>query len=420
MEDSFDVLVVGGGFGGVCAAAAAARTGAKTLLLERYGFLGGMATAGLVNPFMTYFAGGKQIIEGIFSEVLEGLGQRSGLGERGRIFDEELLKLVLDELVLSSGAEIRFHSYLSGVEKKKRLIKSAEFQGKSGAEKFEAQIFVDATGDGDLAALVGCPYEKGRKEDGLAQAMTLCFRVAGVDMDKVPGEAWKEKREFISRKFVEAKKRGEITNPRHNVLFFRTLRKDVIHFNTTRIVRRDATSASDLTCAEIEGRRQVEEMVRFLKKEIPGFENSFLEKMAMQIGVRESRRIMGEYVMTEEDIVEARKFKDAIARGSYPIDIHSPTGEGTVIKRLPPGESYDIPYRSLVPKEVDNLLIASRCISATHEAHGAIRVMPIVAAIGQAAGTAAALSIQEKTIPRKLDATKLRKKLVQDGANLGE
>jgi hypothetical protein len=128
---------------------------------------------------------------------------------------------------------------------------------------------------------------------------------------------------------------------------------------------------------------------------------------------------MGEYVMTEEDITQARKFEDGIARGSYPIDIHSPTGEGTVIKRLPPGESYDIPYRSLVPKGVDNILIASRCISATHEAHGAIRVMPIVAAIGQAAGTAAALSIRGKTIPRKLDVAKLRAKLIQDGANLG-
>jgi hypothetical protein len=305
------------------------------------------------------------------------------------------------------------------VKKDKSLVKSAEFLGKSGPEEFEARMFVDATGDGDLAALAGCPFEKGRSEDGLAQAMTLCFRVGGVDMDKVPEGDGKGKREFISRKFIEAKKKGEITNPRHNVLFFRTLRKDVIHFNTTRIVRRDATSTSDLTQAEIEGRRQTEEMVKFLKKEIPGFENSFLEKMAAQIGVRESRRIMGEYVMTEEDITQARKFEDGIARGSYPIDIHSPTGEGTVIKRLPPGESYDIPYRSLVPKGVDNILIASRCISATHEAHGAIRVMPIVAAIGQAAGTAAALSIRGKTIPRKLDVAKLRAKLIQDGANLG-
>lgn len=174
-----------------------------------------------------------------------------------------------------------------------------------------------------------------------------------------------------------------------------------------------------MTYAEVEGRRQMIELVGFLKGKVSGFENAHLLMSGSQIGVRETRRIIGEYVMTGEDILEARKFTDVIGRGSYPINIHSPTGEGTLIKRPPPGTSYDIPYRCLVPKNIDNLLVAGRCVSSTHEAQAAIRVIPIVVAIGQAAGTAAALAARLNVPPRELDVSLLQKTLREQRANLG-
>jgi len=244
--------------------------------------------------------------------------------------------------------------------------------------------------------------------------MTLNFRMAGVDKSRMPD------RKEITELYLKARAEGRIECPRNDVLWFETMRDDEIHFNTTRVIRCDATDAEELTKAEIEARRQVGQYVDFLKSDIPGFENAHLQMMAPQIGIRESRRIVGEYVLTAEDLLSARKFDDCIARGSYSVDIHDPDGGGTVIKRLPPGESYDIPYRSLVPKKIDNLLVAGRPISSTHEAHSAIRVMPIAAAIGEAAGAAAALCVNGGTIPRKLDSKKLQRVLLAQGANLGE
>ncbi|MCD6325303.1 FAD-dependent oxidoreductase, partial [Candidatus Bathyarchaeota archaeon] len=238
------------------------------------------------------------------------------------------------------------------------------------------------------------------------------FRVGGVDVERMPP------RDEINKLFEEAKAKGELSIPRENILYFPKTRKSEIHFNTTRIVMVDGTKADDLTYAETEGRRQMVELIKFLKEKVPGFENAYLLTSAFQVGVRETRRIIGEYILTEEDIVKARKFKDTIAKGSYPIDIHNPKGEGTVIKRPPPGESYDIPYRCIVPKKVDNLLVAGRCVSSTHEAQAAIRVIPIVVAIGQAAGTAAALAVRLNIPPRELDVSLLQETLEKQGAVL--
>ena len=224
---------------------------------------------------------------------------------------------------------------------------------------------------------------------------------------------------FFSRHQVfddEAKAKGEVKNPRENVLKFLTVHPDVIHFNTTRVIGKSSLDGWETTEAEIEGRRQVDDMVRFLKKYVKGFEKSYLMKMGSQIGVRESRRIMGKYVLTADDVLSARHFEDGIACASYPIDIHNPTGTGTDIRRLKDGTFYKIPYRCLVPEGIDNLLIASRCISATHEAHSSLRVMPIVWAIGEAAGTAASFCLQKKIKPVDVDAGELRKKLTEQGA----
>lgn len=409
-----DVLVVGGGPGGLAAAVAAARNGADTLLVERYGFLGGMATAGLVNPYMTYWAGEEQIINGIHQEICDRLTALGAYGKGSRTaFDSEAYKFVADRMCEESGVNLLLHSLLSDVTISDGVINSVEIAGKSGKQSVKAEVFIDCTGDADLAFMAGATCEKGRAEDGLTQPMTLNFRVCNVDASRMPGGA--ERNELYDK----AKAEGRLTCPRENVLMFLTTRPDVMHFNQTRITGADGTSTVDLTRAEIEGRRQSWEFLEFLRRDVAGFENAEIQVSGPQIGVRESRRVIGDYVMTEEDVLEARKFSDVIARGSYSIDIHSPTGAGTVIKRLRSGESYDVPYRCLIPLGIDNLLIAGRPISATHEAHSSVRIMPICIAMGQAAGTAAALSVKGKIVPRKLDVATLQSALREQGANLG-
>jgi hypothetical protein len=409
-----DVLVCGGGPGGLCAAVSAARNGADTLLIERYGFLGGAATNMLVFPLMTRFAGGEQIIDGVFQEIIERLDAKGGYGgpDRPYMFDTELMKIVADEICLDSGVRLLLHTSLLGAQTKDGRIDSVRIHNKSGEQAIAAKMYVDGTGDADLAYLSGVPCEKGRTSDGLTQPMTLNFRMAGVDRSRMPD------RNTITELYLKVREQGRIDCPRNDVLQFVTMRDDEIHFNTTRVIRADATNAEDLTKAELEARKQMMQIVTWFKAEVPGFENAFLQMSGVQIGIRESRRVVGEYMLTAEDLLSARKFEDCIARGSYPVDIHDPDGGGTVLKHLKPGESYTIPYRSLVPKKIDNLLIAGRPISSTHEAHSAIRVMPIAAAIGEAAGAAAALCVTGNTTPRQLDYAVLKKTLLAQGANL--
>lgn len=408
-----EVVVVGGGPGGLCAAVAAAEEGADTLLIERYGFLGGMATAGLVNPFMTWHAGGQPIIRGLFERIigrLDDLGGWSG-PRQGSAFDTELFKFVADDLCAEAGVRLRLHTQLAAVDACEGHVQRIAVAGKSGLQAVRGDLFIDGTGDGDLAAWAGAEVEIGRDEDYLCQPMTLCFRMVGVNLDAIPP------RTEINALYEAAKQRGEIDNPRENVLFFFTTHDHEVHFNTTRVVKLDPTSAEDLTAAELKARRQVRQMVRFLRAEVPGFADAWLQEMAPQIGIRESRRVIGDYVLTVDDVLEARKFDDGIARGSYSVDIHNPAGTGTVIKRLPPGEAYDIPYRCLTPRGFDNLLIAARCISSDHGAHSSLRVMPIVMAIGEAAGVAAARARAAGDV-RAVDVPALRTRLVERGASI--
>ena len=422
MKHTCDVIVAGGGPGGLAAAVSAARNGADTLLIERYGFLGGMATAGLVNPFMTYWAGclprslgEEQIIGGVLQEVIDRLTALGAYGKGSRTaFDPEAFKFVADRMCEDAGVKILLHSFLSDVAVSGNAIETIEIAGKSGKENLTAKLFVDGTGDADLAFMAGVRCEKGRDEDGLMQPMTLNFRVCKVDTSRMPPRG-----DEFNKLFDKAKAEGRLDCPRENVLLFLTTRDGEIHFNQTRINRADGTSTEDLTRAEIEGRRQAWQFLEFLRRDVPGFEEAEILASGPQVGMRETRRVMGEYVLTGEDVLSARKFDDCIARGSYSIDIHSPTGAGTVIQRLKPGESYDIPYRCLVPLGIDNLLISGRPISATHEAHSSLRIMPICMAIGQAAGTAAALSIEGGVTPRGLNVSLLQSILCSQGANLG-
>jgi len=406
------VLVAGGGPAGLAAAAAAARRGVETQLIERYGFLGGMATAGLVNPFMGWRAAGEPLVAGIFQEMLDRMAAAGGYGSerQATAFDPEVFKTAADDLCREAGVQVRLHTLLTGVQMRGSRVARVRSESKSGREQWSAKVYVDCTGDADLAFRAGVPCEQGREGDHLAQPMTLNFRMAGVDVARMPSG------EEISRLFEQAKAAGEVSTPRENVLIFPTTRADVLHCNTTRVVKRDGTSAEQLTEAELIGRRQVQELVAFLRDRVPGFENAYLQSMGTHIGVRETRRIVGEYVMTGDDVLTARKFDDGIARGNYDIDIHSPTGAGTIIKSLPPGEWYEIPYRCLIPKGMRNLLVAGRPISTTHEAHASTRIMPICMALGQAAGTAAALCLSRDVAPPDLDTDLLRRTLREQGA----
>lgn len=413
----YDLIVAGGGLSGVAAAVAAAREGVKVLLIEKNGYLGGMATAGLVNPFMPYcersenggYNWSKIVNEGLFKEILRRLDQLEGLHKNRQTFNEEIMKLVLDRMILEHKIDILLHSFISSVEKQGARLKAVTVTSKSGTASYEGSYFVDATGDADLSTLAGCEYRIGRDSDHLCQPMTLCFRLANVDTSKYD-------RNFVNKKFNEMKQKGLIKNPREDVLTFAHVVDDVMHFNSTRVVGKSGVKAEDLTQAEIEAREQVYELYRFMKDNIPGFENCQLLMSAPEIGVRESRRIVGEYTITQEDLLNTVKFEDSIARGTYPVDIHNPSGSGTVIQHIPAGDYYTIPYRALLPKGMDNLIVAGRPISSTHEAHSAYRVMPICTCIGEGAGTAASIAVKRNLAFRDVDYKEIQSLLDSHGA----
>ncbi|HBC85594.1 MAG TPA: FAD-dependent oxidoreductase [Lentisphaeria bacterium] len=411
MNKVYDVIVAGGGPGGISAAVSAARNGMSVLMIERYGFAGGMATAGLVNPFMPYRSKKDQnhcLPTPVFMGILKSLSENNALEKGGLIFDDEILKLLLDKLLLESKVDILYHSLVTGAECSKGTVSRIYVACKDGEREFEAKMFIDGTGDGDLAEFAGFKTEKGRKEDGACQPMTLCFRLGGVKADD-----WKALWQELNAIFKEGKANGTISDPREDVLIFRTLRPDVVHFNTTRVIAKDGTTSTGLGEAEITARKQVWELFNIFKEKSPLCRDAFLMKTASQIGVRETRRVIGDYVLTAEDVVKAKTFDDGIARSSYPIDIHNPSGTGTVLKDVE-GAFYEIPYRCIVPTGSWNLLMACRAISATHEAHSSLRVMPVVASVGEAAGLAAAEAVKGKIGVAEVDGKKLKKALFKD------
>jgi FAD-dependent oxidoreductase family protein len=442
-----DVLVVGGGPSGIGAALGAAATGARVVLAERYGFLGGNATAALVMPLMSFHTRsaprsdrrarplmpadhgpGEALIAGTLGTLLERLVAAGGAiapsEDTGFVvpFDPEMFKLVVLDLLDEAGVELLFHAFASGVVGGSRL-EGVVFETKSGPLVVKAGVVVDCTGDGDIAALAGAPFEIGREPDGTVQPMTLMFRVVEFQQAAFaryvavhPGEwhgvygLWD-----LVRKATQA---GELELPREDILFFGTPHEHEVSVNSTRVTRVLGTDVWDLSYAEWTSRRQMRQIAAFLKRYVPGFEASYVAQSGVNVGVRESRRIQGEYVLTAEDVLGAHKFPDVIARSSYPIDIHNPTGSGTELKHLAFGEAYDIPLRCLIPQRVDRLVVGGRCISGTHEAHSSYRVMAIAMATGQAAGVCAGLSARSGRIPRDLPAREVQEALRGQGAAL--
>lgn len=417
MDNKYDLIVAGGGFAGVAAALSASREGLNVLLFDKNNCLGGAAAGCLVNPFMPYWTTTEDkeqifLSRGIFSEITQKIKETNVL-IGNMTFNEEYLKLILNRLLIEAGVTLLYNSYLIDATTDDKHVKSITVANKSGKQTYYAEYFIDATGDGDLSVLCGCPYHLGREKDNLCQPMTLCFRVANVDSEK-----FEEERNDIQNLYKEYRKQGKIKNLREDILTFITPIKGVIHFNSTRIVKKNPVDAIDVTAAEIEAREQVFELLNFLRENFESFKNSELIMTAAEIGVRESRMIEGEYILTQEDLVSCKRFEDSIAVGNYDIDIHNPEGSGTSHYYFKPGEYYTIPYRCLTPKNLSNLLVAGRCISSTHEAQASYRIMPICCCLGQAAGTAAALAYKNSTGVKDIDISKLQQKLKDNGVML--
>jgi hypothetical protein len=414
-----DVLVVGGGSAGWTAAAAAGRAGMRTLLVEQYGFLGGMMTAGGVGCICGPYtcapgASRRQIVAGLCGEFMGRL-ERAGAGfkhlHRFQV-DHHRAKATLDDLVLDAGARPLYHTTCAGTIVEEGAVRGVLVENKAGRAAVLAKVTIDATGDGDVAMRAGAPYWKG-DERGLLQGPTYIFDVAGVDIERATSVPQPELRRLME----DAAGRGEFDLPRLSGSYSPLPHPGTLHVNMTRVYRTDATDPESLTRADIEGRRQALTYAAFLRARVPGFEDSYVAGFPPQIGIRETRRIGGEYVLTGDDVLGARKFDDAICNASWPIEIHDADGTETRRDHLDGESTYQIPYRCLVPRGVDGLLVAGRCLSSTREGNGSARVMAYAMSMGQAAGTAAALAIRGGGRPRDVGPVALRAELARQGVH---
>src|SRR5437868_5705511 len=368
------------------------------------------------------------VIAGALKTLLEKLVKAGGAIEpslaTGYVvpFDPEWFKLIALELLDEAGVQFVFHAFASGVLGGAEHVEGVVFETKSGPLAIRARVTIDCTGDGDVAVQAGAPSEVGRA-DGLVQPMTLMFRVVEFQREKFEAYVEQHPKQWRGVHGLwdlvrEATQAGALRLPREDILFFATPHEEEVSVNSTRVTRVLGTDVWDLAFAEWASRKQMRQIAEFLRRYVPGFEKSYVAQSGVQVGVRETRRILGDYQLTADDVLAARKFDDAIARGAYPIDIHNPTGTGTLLKRLPPGEAYDIPMRCLLPRSTEGLMVAGRCISGTHEAHSSYRVMPIVMATGQAAGVCAALAARRGVLPRQVAVGEVQRELVRQGASL--
>ncbi|OJU13242.1 MAG: pyridine nucleotide-disulfide oxidoreductase [Clostridiales bacterium 43-6] len=415
--DDFDVVVAGGGPAGVGAAISAARNGARTLIIEQAGDIGGVATTGL----MSHWTGNTK--GPLYEEILE----RSRDDHRGQgnshTINPEKLKTVFLEMLLEAGVKIKLYTFVSDVIKERDVVKGVITESKTGREAVTTKILIDCTGDGDAAAKAGAPFVKGRETDGKMQPMTLMFKVAGVDYDTAVFPGSFESNFDIPHGKIQDLAKQNIPHPAGHVLLYATTLPGVVTCNMTNCIDVDGTNADDLTKAHIQCRKQMDVIVDFLKKYIPGYANCYAVSSASIIGVRETRHFKGEKTITEQDILEARVFDDwAATQLSFNFDVHNISGSGLDETGCQDGfkqpKGYTVPYGCLVPLKIENLLLAGRNISGTHIAHSNFRVMPICVNLGQAAGTAAALCVKEGIPPRQLDVSKLQDVLAKSGVRV--
>ena len=448
---NYDIIVIGGGPAGVSASIAAARGGASVLLVERHGFLGGMLTAAGTGPMMSFHAGDVQVVRGIPDEIvtkLVSLGLSPGhiddfVGYCSSItpFSPEGMKLVMENMCIEAGVTLLYHTTFVDCKRDGDRITSVRLLSKNGFFEASAKVFIDASADADLSRSAGVSAVYGRESDGIAQPMTLNILVGGIDRDKVI-EYMENNRDDVHKniqfdklrslariglhgarsKLDKARADGVVSITNKSFLCFETNTPGQFIVNMTHMIEMSSVDAFDLTKAEIEGRRQSHEAFLVLKNYVPGFESAYMIQTGPNIGIRESYKIDGVYKLTENDIVGNVMFDDAVAMGGYPVDVHAPKGaaDGMKLPKLEMGTWYSVPYRCLVTNDVYNLIVAGRCISTTHLACGATRVTPVLMAISQGAGSAAAIAVKDGCHVRDIDIAKLRKTLVDDGAFLEE
>lgn len=442
---SCQLLVVGGGPSGVCAAVSAARRGIKTMIIDSGNCLGGMGTKGLVGPFMTCYdaSGENMIIRGLFEEVVGRLVALGGAIHPSVVrqpseftawikeghdhctpFDPEILKVVYDRMCADAGVKVLYHANFVEPIMHGRRIKGAVLLTPGGLERVEADMVIDATGDGTVAFRAGAPCVFGDPESGRVQPASLFFRMNNIDTDALVADVVPHLPEFrrvngvsyrcLHWRVAEAEAAGEWDLARKSVNIWRSVQKDVWVVNCTRIHGVDPTDAENLTAAEIEGRRQVEELMHFFHKYVPGCENATLMGTGSTMGIRESRHVHGDFVLPVQDLIDGVVPEDVILLSANSIDVHGAQGGPAGGLYMPIKKNlYGIPYRVLIPGDVKGLLLAGRCVSAESAAAGAIRVMPPAMALGQAAGTAAALCLENGILPDALDYADLRKALLE-------
>jgi hypothetical protein len=422
VRDRYDVVVVGAGSAGSSAAISAARAGAATLLVDRLAFMGGTSTA-VLDTFYAFYTPGmapRRVVGGLGWEVAQALTAEGVAFERpntygagtGVTYDQEALKVRWERLAEDAGVELLLHTWATGVRVEDGRLAAVRLWNKGGERWVEAAAFVDASGDADVSALAGVPHDA--PSDGTTvQSLSTLFKVANVD---VAAASAVPKQELWAR-MRDAAASGEYRLPRIEGSWHRTPFDGVALIHMTRIPDVDATDPEQLTAAEVEGRRQVREYHRFLRDRVPGFERSVVVATSPSIGVRESRRVHGDYRLTRDDVLGGCRFPDEIALCGAPIEDHGAGGD-TAWQYVGEGGVYGIPYRCLLPQGLEGLLVAGRCFSATHDAHASARSMATCMAMGQAAGIAAAMAARDGVVPRRVRAADLRARLAADGALL--
>jgi hypothetical protein len=428
----FDVCVLGGGPAGLAAAASAARHGARTLLVERYGFLGGMGTAGGVTNFAGLYGkrGGEwvRVVRGVADELLDRIDQLGGLNApqdgladriRVRSYDVSAYKLAADALMQSAGVQLLFHAWAAGCVMRQGLVDTLLCETKSGRRAVRAKVFVDCSGDADLAAWSGVPFDYG---DGSGGALfpTLMFRVGGVQADAAlaaVGELGRMDQLMAEHASTyRFARQGAIVRPQKDPSQWRV---NVTQIRNAQGLAMNAIDAAELTQGELDGRQQVHEYWRFLREQVPGFGACHLIEIAPQVGIRESRRIHGRYRLTGEDVTDGARFEDAIGVNAWPMELHVDGRVEWQFARSDPAWN-QLPWRMVLPQAVPNLLVAGRCASMTHEGQSAARASGACFVMGQAAGTAAAMAVRSSRLAPDIDVGALQAVLRRDGVFLDD
>lgn len=400
VKGEYDVIVVGSGPSGVSAAIMAGRNGAKTLLIEYNGSVGGISTSGL----MSHFTGRVDSL--LYSEILKRSADKNPFdtGCVRKEIDPELLKITYLEMLEEAGVDILLYTLVCDVVMEENRVTGVICENKGGRCVYTSKVVVDGSGDGDVAAKSGAEYILGREEDNKMQPATLMFKVGGVDMSRsIHPESFEHTIE-TEKGEIQALAREHLEAPAGHVLLYRSTIPGVVTCNMTNVTGVDGTKAEDMTRAEIICRKQMEPIVKFLREFAPGYENCYIISAASLIGIRETRHFKGVKTINEEDILTARHFEDWVVLGAhFNFDVHNITGAGLdktgSQKHFKQMQGYTIPYGCLVPEKIDGLLLSGRNISGTHIAHSNFRAMPICIGIGEAAGVAAALAVkQEKNV----------------------